>query len=129
MLFEKMRNGCRDKKSLALAMAFVVMMSMLTMGAISDKDTKNVTLVQRDCFNDFESTRKFVTRSETVGNFLEEQGVEIKNDDVINIKTKGYGHGVGMSQYGANEYAKSGKSYEEILKHYYQNINIEKISV
>lgn len=86
MLFEKMRNGCRDKKSLALAMAFVVMMSMLTMGAISDKDTKNVTLVQRDCFNDFESTRKFVTRSETVGNFLEEQGVEIKNDDVINAK-------------------------------------------
>jgi len=41
----------------------------------------------------------------------------------------GYGHGVGMSQYGANEYAKSGKNYEEILKHYYQNINIEKISV
>lgn len=86
MLFEKMRNDCRDKKSLALAMALIVMMSMLTMGAISDKDTKNVTLVQKDCFNDFESTRKFVTRSETVGSFLEEQEVEIGNDDVVNAK-------------------------------------------
>ena len=53
--------------------------------------------------------------------------IDIK--DTINITMNGYGHGVGMSQYGANEYAKSGKSYEEILKHYYQNINIEKISV
>lgn len=53
----------------------------------------------------------------------------ININDTINITMNGYGHGVGMSQYGANEYAKSGKSYEEILKHYYQNINIEKISV
>ena len=34
-----------------------------------------------------------------------------------------------MSQYGANKLAQNGKNYEEILKHYYQNINIEKISV
>lgn len=47
----------------------------------------------------------------------------------IEITTKGYGHGVGMSQYGANTLADEGKTYEEILKHYYQNINIEKISV
>lgn len=43
------------------------------------------------------------------------------------ITTKGYGHGVGMSQYGANEMAKSGYSYEEILKHYYKDIIIENI--
>ena len=47
----------------------------------------------------------------------------------IEITTKGYGHGVGMSQYGANTLANEGKTYEEILKHYYQNINIEKNSV
>lgn len=47
----------------------------------------------------------------------------------IKFVTKGYGHGVGMSQYGANKLAQNGKNYEEILKHYYQNINIEKISV
>ena len=47
--------------------------------------------------------------------------------DVINITTKGYGHGVGMSQYGANNMAKEGYSYEEILKYYYQNIEISNI--
>jgi stage II sporulation protein D len=38
--------------------------------------------------------------------------------------TKGLGHGVGMSQYGANEMAASGKTYEEILKHYYTGIEL-----
>ena len=47
----------------------------------------------------------------------------------VEITTKGYGHGVGMSQYGANTLANEGKTYEEILKYYYQNIKIEKISV
>ena len=43
------------------------------------------------------------------------------------ITTKGYGHGVGMSQHGANEMAKKGYSYEEILSHYYKNTEISKI--
>ena len=42
----------------------------------------------------------------------------------IHIETRGHGHGVGMSQHGANGMARSGKTYEEILKHYYQNIKI-----
>ncbi len=40
--------------------------------------------------------------------------------------TKGYGHGVGMSQYGADGMAKQGYTYDQILKHYYQGIEIEK---
>ena len=44
------------------------------------------------------------------------------------ITTKGYGHGVGMSQYGANGMAKEGHSYLEILSHYYQNTKISHIS-
>ena len=36
----------------------------------------------------------------------------------------GFGHGVGMSQYGASGMAKKGHSYDEILKHYYQGISI-----
>lgn len=47
----------------------------------------------------------------------------------ITIITKGYGHGVGMSQYGANEMAKMGKTYEEILNYYYKNIKLEQIHV
>lgn len=40
------------------------------------------------------------------------------NDVIFNVK--GYGHGVGMSQWGANEYAKKGLNYKEILEHYYK---------
>ena len=47
--------------------------------------------------------------------------------DNIKITTRGYGHGVGMSQYGANEMAKLGYNYEDILKYYYQNTEINNI--
>ncbi len=46
----------------------------------------------------------------------------------IQIVCTGYGHGVGMSQWGANVYAKGGKSYNEILTHYYQGVKIEQIN-
>ena len=48
----------------------------------------------------------------------------IKNNNIITITTKGYGHGVGMSQYGAKGMAEQGYSYREILNHYYTNVNI-----
>lgn len=60
---------------------------------------------------------------------LKSTDFDITIDSEIKFITKGYGHGVGMSQYGANKLAQNDKNYEEILKHYYQNINIEKISV
>lgn len=44
----------------------------------------------------------------------------------IRIVTKGYGHGVGLSQYGANCLAGEGKGYEEILKKYFADIKIIK---
>ena len=50
-----------------------------------------------------------------------------ENNGMVKITTKGYGHGVGMSQYGAQGMAKEGYSYEEILKHYYTGIEIKKI--
>lgn len=50
-----------------------------------------------------------------------------EDSDIIKITTKGYGHGVGMSQYGANNMAKQGYNYEEILKYYYQNIEIDEL--
>ena len=49
-----------------------------------------------------------------------------QNDQNITITTKGFGHGVGMSQYGANGMAKEGYNYKKILKHYYSNTKIEK---
>ena len=46
-----------------------------------------------------------------------------------NVIFEGYGrgHGVGMSQYGANAYAKNGWDYEKILKHYYRGTNLKKL--
>ena len=52
--------------------------------------------------------------------------IEKKEGNVL-ITTKGFGHGVGMSQYGANALAKQNKTYEEILKYYYQGTEIQKL--
>lgn len=48
--------------------------------------------------------------------------------DKLEISTKGYGHGVGMSQYGALGMAKVGYTYDQILKHYYTNTEIKKLN-
>ena len=52
--------------------------------------------------------------------------VLIKRNAVVFI-TYGYGHGVGMSQYGAQGMALNGYDYEDILKHYYTGIEISSI--
>lgn len=45
-------------------------------------------------------------------------------DDSITFNTIGYGHGIGMSQYGARKMALDGSTYDEILNHYYTGITI-----
>lgn len=50
-----------------------------------------------------------------------------KSTDGIIVTTRGYGHGVGMSQYGANGMAKAGYSYRDILLHYYPGVSIEQL--
>ncbi len=52
---------------------------------------------------------------------LEESG------DKIIFHTLGYGHGVGMSQDGANEMAKNGQNYIDIIKHYYTGVEISQM--
>ena len=47
-------------------------------------------------------------------------------DKTILFQVQGYGHGVGMSQWGAQVMATEGKSYKEILAHYYPNTLLEK---
>lgn len=42
----------------------------------------------------------------------------------IKFSVVGYGHGVGMSQTGADALAKQGKNYEEIIKHFYTGVEI-----
>lgn len=46
------------------------------------------------------------------------------NGENIKFSVKGYGHGVGLSQTGSDSLAKQGKNYEEIIKHFYQGVEI-----
>ena len=48
-------------------------------------------------------------------------------DETFSIATKGYGHGVGLSQFGANSMAAEGKKYQDILAYYYPGTKLEKI--
>lgn len=81
-------------------------------------DSKRVESIEinNKIFSGIEVRKKLNLRSTDFT--LEQHG------EFINITTKGYGHGVGMSQYGANSMAKEGYTYEEIVKYYYQNIEI-----
>ena len=49
------------------------------------------------------------------------------NKDSVSILTYGFGHGVGMSQYGALGMANAGYTYQDILTYYYPNTEIQKL--
>ena len=52
----------------------------------------------------------------------------LKNEDgAIHMEGLGYGHGVGMSQWGAYGMAQNGSSAEEIVTHYFKNVTVEKL--
>ena len=95
---------------------------------------------------DFESDNQIEVLEYTEGNRikkikignLELSGVELRTifglksakfeisveEGNIKFSVTGYGHGVGMSQTGADSMAKQGKNYEEIIKHYYTGVEI-----
>ena len=57
---------------------------------------------------------------------LRSTNVEISQENGdIKMSVKGFGHGAGMSQYGADYLARQGKTYKEILKTYYTGVEIE----
>ena len=70
---------------------------------------------------------------ETTGEYVQKMSLlpsaciafDICVGESIKIEGNGYGHGVGMSQNGANEMAKQGYSWEEILKYFFKNIQID----
>ena len=51
-----------------------------------------------------------------------------KSNGQITFNVKGYGHGVGMSQTGADSMAKEGKSAEDIIYHFYANVQIKNLN-
>ena len=72
------------------------------------------------------TTQKPVTCTKPID---KETSTNKKNENgTFVFKVYGYGHGVGMSQYGANYLANEGKNYIEILKTYYTGVEVEKIN-
>ena len=53
--------------------------------------------------------------------------IEKAGNDFIKITTLGYGHGVGLSQWGANYLARRGGTFDEIIKYYYTGVKITRI--
>lgn len=90
-----------------------------------------------DCIKILEYTEGNRVKKVKIGN-LELSGVEVRTilglksanftvtieEENIKFKVTGYGHGVGMSQTGADSMAKSGSNYEEIIKHFYTGVEI-----
>ena len=95
---------------------------------------------KEDCIKVLEYTEGNRVKKIKVGN-LELSGVEIRTicelrsanfkvtieKDNIIFEVIGYGHGVGMSQTGADSLAKQGKNYEEIICHFYTGVKVEDI--
>ena len=93
---------------------------------------------EKDCIKIEEYTEGNRVKNVKIGN-LELSGVEVRNifglksanfkitieDDKIKFEVLGYGHGVGMSQTGADSLAKEGKNYEDIIHHFYTGVEIE----
>lgn len=61
---------------------------------------------------------------ETLGLRSADFTLDFDGSEGIIFTSHGYGHGVGMSQWGANGMARAGFEYKEILKHYYQGVEI-----
>lgn len=95
---------------------------------------------KKDCIEIKEYTDGNRVKTLKVGN-LELSGVEIRTifslrsanfkvelaEDKVKFEVVGYGHGVGMSQTGADSLAKEGKNYENIIHHFYTDVKIENI--
>lgn len=92
----------------------------------------------KDCIKIKEYTEGNRVKTITIGN-LELSGVEVRNifelrsanfkvsikDEKIKFEVLGYGHGVGMSQTGADSMAKEGKNFEDIIHHFYTGVEIK----
>ena len=100
----------------------------------------NIDYNEPECIKVIEYTNGDRVKKVKIGN-LNLSGVEVRSilglksanfeyqiiDNEIKFTVKGYGHGVGMSQTGANTLAKEGKTAEEIIKHFYTGVEINNI--
>lgn len=77
--------------------------------------------------DDIPNIDDLITTTTTVTTSNSTSGTTVISSKGSTIEIKGYGigHGVGLSQMGANGMAKNGADYKEILKHYYTGVTVE----
>ena len=52
--------------------------------------------------------------------------IDVK-DNMIVLEGRGFGHGIGMSQYGANKMAEEGIGYKDIIEHYFNSVVVKSV--
>ena len=118
-----------DRFETTYTISFSEFCKIINSGVSSPSDIKEPVLSDAGYVKSIKIGNRTFTGSEIRSLFtLRSASFSIKADDsLVTFTVKGYGHGVGMSQHGANVLAKEGKSYDEILKHYYKGVEIETI--
>ncbi|HPP32290.1 MAG TPA: SpoIID/LytB domain-containing protein, partial [Soehngenia sp.] len=98
-----------------------VMKSTLSKNGIEEIDISSNTLMvlSKDGIKNLDNSSIFVL--DNIGKSNINIDTQVASFSFVG---KGYGHGVGMSQYGAIEMAKEGYNYEQILQYYYKDIKI-----
>ncbi len=149
-VYHSMSNGRTEDAKNVWGTSIPYLKSVESPGDIQAKDNtyivqKDIALLNKLIGLDIKDAVLSITKNEsdrvqTVSfNDIEYSGVQFRSllglrssdftleiiDDQIKITTKGYGHGVGLSQYGANAMAKEGSTYTQILKHYYRGVSIQ----
>ena len=101
-------------------------------------ETTSTDKVKKTCINEYTSTGRVknikidgvIVSAEKLRILIGLKSTNFKvtvNDENIIFDVIGYGHGIGMSQVGANTYANTGMKYQDIIKHYYLGVSIEKL--
>ncbi len=99
---------------------------------IKNKKSKRVTKIiiittQNQYPIETYNIRKVLGDERDPGGALKSNYITLKTEkDSVIIEGRGYGHGVGMCQFGALEMARRGKNYKEILYHYYPGTRIKR---
>jgi len=106
------KNDFCNKLNIACENININVLSTTSTGRILSININNTTFTGKDIMNNLG---------------LKNNYFEISVSDKVYITTYGYGHGVGMSQYGALAMALNGYNYKQILNYYYKDTTLKTI--
>ena len=113
-LFSINKEGSQSNKMVYVIDGFSFIPKEISLRGVHIADEYGNSIVNR-------SSANRITGKETSNNI---DGTFTNTPTTFVLEGKGYGHGVGMSQYGAIEMAKQGFNYDDIIQHYYKGVEI-----